>query len=502
MSMETVPAYVEAVDDPDSPGGAGRVDAALTFRLGLADTVYRQHGELHVLAGLALRALNGFDVEGAVTVGTVTTRFTVAGRSAEVFRALDALTAWMRAPSWEAVDDVVAAVRRDGAGGLEGTDDELRLAALARWGRDGVGLLGCSPHCGYAAGVDRLDRWRTRFLTAGNGVLSGAGGEMGDLVLQLPTGTRVPAPEDRSPIVPLPGWRRAPGLGPVPLLTAATKDAATTRALSALLTRELNDQPAVGRGRPASRTRALPVGTGLFWLYTHRAGTTSRLLTALDRVADDELRREDLDAVTSAATTGPSALARADGAAMAALLGTPVPRPVAEVTADEVAAEAGRVRVSLLLLTEDSVPEDAGLSEVTPAPPHAGTVLHRYHGARSRDELVITEHTCEVRSDRREERVAWDEVVGVHRAEHDVRRLVPRDGPELWVDAHEWRHGRHALGMIDGHVADDLVIHEPDPDDLLPYGAGLWRQPSVLALVLAGVVTLLALVLLGVWIAT
>jgi hypothetical protein len=504
MSTETAPAYVEPPAEAGTGAASQRVDASLTFRLGVADTTYAQHGELHVLSRLALEALSGLDVDSGVTVGTVTTRFGLAGDPSEVLRALDALAAWVRDPSWAAIDEVVEAVRREGGDGLEGIDDELRNAVLARWGRDGVGLLGCAPHCGYAASVERLDAWRSRFLTAGNVVLAGAWEQLADHELALPAGPLVPVPEDRPLPLVLPAWRRSPGLEPATVLTALTEDAAATRLLSGLVTRELNAHRDRTGGHPRSRTRALPVGDRLLWLYTRGGGTPARLLDALGGIADGSVAAVDVEAVVSASPAGPaSPSARAESTALVALLGMSGLRPVEEVTHDELVAEARRA-ISTLLVLADDLDDVLELPEAGPPPlPDPGPVLHRYHGRRSRDELTITTNTCERRSGEVREVVAWDQLVGVHRVEHDVRRLVPRDGSEMWIDTHDWRHGRHALGMVDGHVSDDRVVHEPDPYDVLHANDRKpWQDPSLVTLLVVGLAVLAVVILLGVWLGT
>ena len=89
-------------------------------------------------------------------VGTVSSSVEVTGAPDDVAEALEALAAWVNQPDWSGHRAVAEQVLGEDIA-LGGADDELAAAALSRWGRRGVGLIGLAPAGLARTGVEDLD---------------------------------------------------------------------------------------------------------------------------------------------------------------------------------------------------------------------------------------------------------------------------------------------------------------------------------------------------------
>lgn len=474
MSSPVLPSYVEpaSADDGTDAAEPTVASAALVFRVGVADTDYLTHGQVHVLTRLMAAAAARLPVRTRPVVGAVSSSIEVTGAPGDVAEALRAMVSWLGDPDWSGRQAVTEDVLAEGAG-LGGVDDELAGAVLSRWGRRGVGLVGLAP-VGLAALRDEaLDLWRRGYLTAGNACLIADHPALGSLGLTLPEGEAVPP--DSSPALPLPLPGRAPRVdrhgAPVPAradastLTALTRQPAVTRVLAGVLTATLNAREGSAGTRARTRTLALPVGSELLWLYQHDHSGPSEVYAALRSVAHGGLEPGVLEATVRRLSGGRrgNALARAEREALAHLCGLPPIRDLAGVTAEEVVAEAREALPTVLVLGGRDERDEDGTTALRPveAPPLGapGEVRGRHESRQhAGGVLTLTEHTCEVVRGTDRHGVAWDDLVAVHYREVDRRVLVPRQGPTLAVDASDWHDGVTAVATIDASVPARLVV--------------------------------------------
>ncbi len=468
MSTPALPTYVET--DPDA-AEAGPASAALVFRVGVADTDYLQHGQLHVLVRLVSSAASHLPVQRRALVGAVSSSVAVTGAPGDVAEALEAMAAWLNGPDWSERRTVTARVLADDIV-LKGADDELAAAALSRWGRRGVGLIGLAPAGLARCGVEQLDTWRREYLTAGNSCLVADHSSMGELGLLLPPGPAVP-PDTRSGLaLPLPALTARVDREGVPIstrhgsatITALTHHPAATRVLAGILTNRLNARNGAAGAR--TRTRALPVGDQLLWLYEHGAGRPNELYAALRDVAHGELDAEELDETVRRLSGVPrrSALARAERQALSHMWGVPGLRDLGEVTVEEAMAEARAAVPTVLMLGDRAEGGDADLRLVQ-GPDHVppGAVRNQFRSRRrSSGVLTLSEHTCEVTAGETRQVVSWHDLVAVQQLGPTRRVLVPRYGPALTVDASRWRDGGRAVAAVDALAPFELVVAAPE----------------------------------------
>ena len=516
MTPPPLPTYVEPA--PDGAGEPDPAGAALVFRVGVADTDYLQHGQLHVLVRLLSSSASHLPVQRRAVVGAVSSSVEVTGAPREVAEALDAMASWVNDPDWSGrrtVTDQVLA--EDNV--LGGADDELASAALSRWGRRGVGLIGLSPAGLARSGVEELDAWRRDHLTSGNACLVADHPWLGERALVLPEGPTVPPDTRPGLALPLPARTARVDREGAPTttrhgtatITALTRQPAATRVLAGILTTRLNARQ--GGAGARTRTRALPVGDQLLWLYEHGASGPDELYAALRDVAHGELDPDVLAATVRRLSGVPrgTALVRAERRALSHLWGLPVIRDLDEVTADEVVAEARAAVPTVLVLGERAEDGDAELRFVAgPNEVPPGAVRARFRSRRrSEGVLTLSEHTCELSVGETRQVVAWDDLVAVHHGGAAHRVLVPRYGLALTVDAGGWKDGDQAVAAVDASVPDGLVVTAPaaagpdgpapprPPRPPLPRPAALPRAAVVAVLVALALVLVAVLVGVG-----
>ena len=468
MTTPALTTYVEPA--PDGAPEPDPATAALLFRVGVSDTDYLQHGQLHVLMRLLSSSVAHLPVQRSALVGTVSSSIEVTGAPGDVVEALEALAAWVNDPDWSGRRAVTEQVLAEGTG-LGGADDELAAAALSRWGRRGVGLIGLAPAGLARSGVEQLDTWRRQHLTAGNACLVTDHPRVGELELLLPPGPTVPPDTRPGLALPLPARTARVDREGAPIasehnsatITALTRQPAATRVLAGVLTLQLNARDGATGAR--TRTRALPVGDQLLWLYEHGDSGPEELYAALHDVARGVVDPSMLEATVrrlSGVTRG-NALARAERQALSHLCGLPAVRDLGEITLEEVVAEARAAVSTALVLGERAEDGDAKL-RLLPSPNQVspGEVRGRYR-ARRRSEGVLTlaEHTCEVATGETRQVVSWLGLVAVEHRGPTQRVLVPRDGEALTVDASRWRHGAKAVAMVDALAPFQLVVAAP-----------------------------------------
>ena len=468
MSSPPLATYVETDPDADGPGPAS---AALVFRLGVADTDYLQHGQLHVLLRLVSSAAGHLPVQRRALVGAVTSSVAVTGAPDDVAEALEAMASWLNDPDWSERRTVTAQVLAEDIA-LGGADDELAAAALSRWGRRGVGLIGLAPAGLARSGIEQLDTWRREHLTAGNSCLVADHPSMGELGLQLPPGPAVP-PDTRSGLaLPLPALTARVDREGAPIstrhgsatITALTRQPAATRVLAGILTTRLNTREGAVGAR--TRTRALPVGGQLLWLYEHGTSGPDEVYAALRDVAHGEVDADELDATVRRLSGVPrrKALARAERQALSDMWGVPGIRDLGEVTVEEAVAEARAAVPTVLMLGDRTGDGDAALRLVQ-GPNHVppGRVRDQFRSRRrSSGVLTLSEHTCEVTAGEARQVVSWQDLVAVQHLGPTRRVLVPRYGPALTVDAARWRDGGRAVAAVDTLAPFELVVAAPE----------------------------------------
>lgn len=361
MSTRALPTYVEpAPEGADEPDPAS---AALVFRVGVADTDYLQHGELHVLTRLIAASVDHLPVRPRAVVGTVSSSVEVVGAPDDVAQAVHTMASWLREPDWSGRRAVTEEVLAEGTA-LGGADDELAGAALSRWGRRGIGLIGLAPAGLATTRVEELEAWRTGYFTAGNACLIGDHSSLADLEPTLPSGPAVPPHGRLGLALPLPGQLPRVDRDGNPVsaragaatITALTDQPAVTRVLAGVLTTTLNAREGLDRAR--TRTRALSVGSQLLWLYEHGATGPAELYAALRSVAHGDLDPDVLTSTVQRLSGIPrgNALARAERTALTHLWGLPVIRDLQEITAEEVVAEARDALPSVLVLGASAPP--------------------------------------------------------------------------------------------------------------------------------------------------
>ena len=468
MTTPALKTYVASA--PDGAPDPDPATAALLFRVGVADTEYLQHGQLHVLMRLLSSAATHLPVQRRALVGTVSSSIEVTGAPDDVAEALETMASWVNDPDWSRRRAVTEQVLAEDTS-LGGADDELAAAALSRWGRRGVGLIGLAPAGLARSGVEQLDTWRRRHLTAGNACVVADHPRMGELELLLPPGPTVPPDMRPGLALPLPARTARVDREGAPIasehgsatITALTRQPAATRVLAGILTRKLNARDGATGAR--TRNRALPVGDQLLWLYEHGDSGPDELYAALHDVARGVVDASMLDATVRRLSGAPrgNALDRAERQALSHLCGLPDVRDLEEITLEEVVAEARAAVPTLLVLGERAEDGDAKL-RLLPRPNQVspGEVRGRYR-ARRRSEGVLTlaEHTCEVTAGETRQVVPWLGLVAVEQRGTTRRVLVPRDGQALTVDASRWRHGAKAVAMVDALAPFELVVAAP-----------------------------------------
>ncbi|WP_326551645.1 M16 family metallopeptidase [Micromonospora sp. NBC_01813] len=397
LDVDGVPALL-------APTG-GPTHAGLMFRVGQADETLARRGLTHLLEHLVLHPLGAADYHYNGTTGSVVTHFHLQGSVDDITTFLTGVCASLRELPVHRLATEKAILDTEWAGRSPATTDQLPL-----W-RHGARDYGLSTFAelGLPAITDEdLQEWAARYFTRENAVLWLAGAELpSGLRLDLPTGSRMPAPVASSALPSTPAYFHGPGRATATDMVVPAGAAASV--LTGVLERELFR--ALRQRDGLSYTTAAhyePRGDGNAVITAVADAPTGKetavlggFIDVLAKIRVGRVDETDVAAVVGKATASLSSM-EADGArlpsmALDLLTGQPVAssddrtRQLKEVTVESVQAVATTALKSALLMTPRARGADwAGFVEA-----ESGTVgllpgtSHRGLGGLDGQRLVI-----------------------------------------------------------------------------------------------------------------
>ena len=213
----------------------GPTQAGLMFRVGQADETLARRGLTHLLEHLVLHPLGAADYHYNGTTGSVVTHFHLSGSVDDITTFLTGVCRSLRELPVHRLDTEKAILDTEWAGRPAAATDQL---PLWRYGARDYGL-GAYAELGLPAiTAEDLQEWAARYFTRENAVLWLAGAELPpDLRLELPSGTRMPAPAASSALAGTPAFFYGPGRATA--MDAVVPAGAAARVLSGVVEREL-----------------------------------------------------------------------------------------------------------------------------------------------------------------------------------------------------------------------------------------------------------------------
>lgn len=492
---ETLELHVSNVDEVPTywVPRPGPVEAALIFGVGTADEPLFERGITRATAALATYGAERKAFELDVLVDDAVTMVRVRG-TMELVRAALEYVAWniSRPP----VDEADWSPTIEPAPGTRAVTSGLGSHLVARWGRQGPGVVDTPEFGASSFGVDDVTGWLGNWFGAANAALAIAGPDLESVLVDLPAGPEpVHAPIPASAVTD-PSFTFHDGelvsmsalRPPSPTWTMATS------ALRLAYDQRLRIEE---RSTDAVRARTLRVGSdGLLNVLAANPvaddpgsirNTMSALYDRLRRAGPTDGEMERLRAMRARAAVDPRrALTWAILAARGSLFAGHAIEPAehlaahAAVTATQIAEALDRAHETLLW----SVPVGTPIFDLRyrsvgapPAPDIDGTTFGAGVGTDDPSRtLVVGRHGISLTAGGRTRAMTWDDVTIACRYDDRTWTLWGSDGTAVEVSARDWHRGANAVSEIRRRVPSDRVVHlgaaaRPDEDDADPDGS-------------------------------
>lgn len=364
---------IPAFFGPVPPGSRDAAAAAIIFRVGRADEPLPRFGLTHLVEHLAMFAVGELDYSANALVDDTRTLFYASGEPHEVVDFMRRVCGALRSLPLDRLELEKRVLETES---MTAPDLLARLLS-ARFGVRGFGISKYRELGLRTATPESVTEWAQQRFTRGNATLWAAG-DLQELEIELPDGSRYPAPEPRPlPALELPA-AVSEGEGGVAAGYLVERSFETTLGLGLLaerLHRRLRTERAVSYGVDSS-----------YYPMTGKLAHCTLVADCLDEHAAD-VAREMLDGLTALAGAGPTeeeverakrlsgeaisdpgaVIRRLDVMATDELLGVE-PDTVAQLLDDlertdaaGIAARAAEARDSLLMMVPTGVEAPSGL---------------------------------------------------------------------------------------------------------------------------------------------
>jgi predicted Zn-dependent peptidase len=460
----------------------GPFGASLSFRVGRADETLARSGLAHLVEHLALYAF-GEDPDHNGFVDGIRTVFHRTGDPEEIVDFFGELCPRLHALPLDRIETEKRILRSEAAGRNWTIHDRL---ADRRYGAASYGL-GSYVELGLPALTgDDVSAWARRYASRGNAVLALTGPPPSGLKLELPHGSRVPAPAPTIAAPSTPAWF-VENLGGVALGMVVRRTHAASL-LAAILERRLRRVLRFEQGlsyspwtrydrRDADHAHLVVMVDALAENF---ASARDGLLEVMTEIASrpptvaelDELRREAAEWASTPAAAGYSVTAAAGNI----LLDRPFEDDLQAVAArDAVSSEDVRLVAEEALGTAIAcVPPGIEMPEPWVRLPDASvdSVSGRSHRRVAKKgtpdqrlfRLIAGDEGVSITDGKSHSTVRFQSCVAALAWPDGRRQLMGLDGVGVVVEPTVWQGGRSVVELIDTHVRPEQVVAQPARD--------------------------------------
>jgi zinc protease len=447
--------------------------------VGRLDENLASAGVTHLVEHLALPAQTARpELEWNGWVGALESGFWASGDEAAVLAFVTDTVARLADLPLDRLEAETRILRAEAAGFVPGPVETL---AAMRFGAQGIGITSWEEYGLYRLDAEEVAEWARRYFTAGNAALAITGPPQADFRLDLPSGSRLAAPEPRPLDLPLPAFLKS-GSGGVAISFLAERSWSLAAARAAVMHRAntlLRFERALVYGvdewnEPLSDNAS---HSGLFaeCLDEQADEVTVLLLDVLDRVASEGPSEEELN-FNPIAFERDVAYGHQSGqflfqATMEELLGgrgedvSAWPEQMREVTPGS-AAEALRKALETAVVV---VPEDASDPPGAYRPYPTGSLIrlegrkvpHKKMLARlkfMKEQLVVSDDGIGWAGKEVSSAVRFDECEAVLEWKGGELALIGRDGSSPWFDPKLIKGGDEVASLIRSKVPRDRFV--------------------------------------------
>ncbi|GII99024.1 putative Zn-dependent peptidase [Sediminihabitans luteus] len=470
----------------------GPVTAGITFRVGMADESLATSGITHLVEHLALHGLGEVEAHHNGTTTMTTTTFHVTGSPAEAAAFLTGLCASLRDLPTERLateKNVLATESAHRGSRAAGAALATRFGARAH-GLAGYGELGLDR-----IGPDELASWTHRWFTRENAVVFLTTTDVPEgLVLDLPSGERMPAPTARPVLASTPAFEQG-AQGEVRVTAVVDRGPAASLLMSVVRARLQRDLRRSAGYSYVVEAGLVPLDRehALLALYAdslpaHQDAVVGAVVDVLAALRAGRIGAEELEGARSAVLRELDApdvdAAILPTAACDLLLGEDVAdaarrrSQILSVTLEEVVEAAGQVWPSALAQVPGGPLDWAGFAEARPT---ASTPVRGYPFAHVDEpgvELLLERAGFTVQHAGAHRTVLLEDVAALVVLGDGGRVVVGTDGTTVDVEptVFEGLTADVVARRVDGVVPEHLHVHRParDPEQVpAPRGPGL-----------------------------